>query len=122
MHHARLQHSTGFEIIKAILSFPPSLCLSLPLFLCTPSSHHDSLTMPEARSNFDVSRLLHHDDCDIMDEYNTVVDGALDMRRKLSFVVSQARQLQTELLAKQAEIDHLTTRHQQELSRIQKSA
>ena len=43
-----------------------------------------------------------------MDEYNTVVDGALDMRRKFSFIVSHARQLQTELLAKQAEIDHLT--------------
>ena len=78
--------------------------------------------MPEARSNFDASRLLHDDDCDILDEYNTVLDGALDMRRKISFIVSQARQLQTELLAKQAENDHLTSRHQQELSRLQKSA
>jgi hypothetical protein len=77
--------------------------------------------MPAAHSNFDASRLLHDDDCDIMDEYHAVVDGALDIRRKFALIVSEARQLQTELLAKQAEIDNLTTRHQQELSDHQHS-
>ncbi|KAJ9493385.1 hypothetical protein H2202_011137 [Exophiala xenobiotica] len=44
------------------------------------------------------------------------------MRRKFSLVVSQARQLQTELLVHQTENDHLTTRHRRELSAYQKSA
>jgi hypothetical protein len=65
--------------------------------------------MSAAKSVFDTSQLLHDGDCNIMDEYNTVVVGALDMRRKFASIVSQARRLKTELQAKQAEIDHLTT-------------
>lgn len=78
--------------------------------------------MPEARSTFDASLLLHDGDCDILHEYSTVVDGALDMRRKFALVVSHARQLQAELLAKQAEVDHLTAQHRQKLSEQQSSA
>ncbi|KEF54295.1 uncharacterized protein A1O9_09461 [Exophiala aquamarina CBS 119918] len=78
--------------------------------------------MSAAQSVFDASQLLHDGDCDIMDEYNTVVEGALDMRRKFASIVSQARRLKTELLAKQAEVDHLTTRHEQDLSDLQHSA
>lgn len=65
--------------------------------------------MSAAKSVFDTSQLLHDGDCDIMDEYNTVVVGALDMRRKFASIASQSRRLKTELQAKQAEIDHLTT-------------
>nr|KAK5449223.1 hypothetical protein LTR18_002312 [Exophiala xenobiotica] len=78
--------------------------------------------MPAVQSNFDASRLLHDDDCDIIDEYQAVTDGAFEIRRKFALIVSEARQLQTELLAKQAEIDGLATRHQQELSDHRHSA
>ena len=64
-----------------------------------------------------------------MDEYNTVVDGALDMRRKFSIVVSLARQLEAELQEKEAalrkkeaEIDRLTAFQQNELLNHQRSA
>ena len=78
--------------------------------------------MSKARSNFDARPLLQDDDCDITDEYDNIVEGALDMRRKFSLIVSQARRLKNELLAKQAEIDRLNTQHQQELSHHQRSA
>ena len=78
--------------------------------------------MPAAQSNFDASRLLQNDDCDIMDEYSAITDGALDMRRKFALIMSEGRQLRTELLAKQAKIADLTSRHRQELSDHQRSA
>ena len=78
-------------------------------------------TMSEAQSNPDVRQLLHDDDCNITDEYDNVVEGALDMRRKFSLIVTQARRLRNELLAKQAEIDRLNARRQQELSHHQRS-
>ncbi|KAJ9608562.1 hypothetical protein H2200_007550 [Cladophialophora chaetospira] len=77
--------------------------------------------MPEARSNFDADLLLQDDDCCITDAYDNVVESALDIRRKFALIVDQARQLKSELLAKQAEIDRLNTRHRQELSRYQRS-
>ncbi|KAK5189232.1 hypothetical protein LTR92_010797 [Exophiala xenobiotica] len=67
--------------------------------------------MAEVQTNIDVDQFLNDIDCDIQDEYNSVVDGVFDMRRKFSLVVMQLR-------AKQAEMDHFTTRHQQELSYV----
>ena len=78
--------------------------------------------MSEARSDFDTCPLLHEDDCDVTDEYDNVVESALDMRRKFSLIVAQARRLKNELQAKEAEIDRLSTRHRKELSHLQRGA
>ena len=51
--------------------------------------------MSEARPNFNVRELLQDDDCEIRGEYDNVVEGALDMRRKFSLIVTQARRLRT---------------------------
>ncbi|RVX68986.1 hypothetical protein B0A52_08053 [Exophiala mesophila] len=53
-----------------------------------------------------LDQFLNGDDCDILVEYNSVVDAALDMRRKFSSVLRQARQLKTTLQDKQAELEH----------------
>ncbi|KIW11739.1 hypothetical protein PV08_09011 [Exophiala spinifera] len=53
-----------------------------------------------------LDHFLTDDDCDIGDEYASVVDAALDMRRKFSSVLRQARQLKTTLQAKQADLEH----------------
>lgn len=58
-------------------------------------------------------------DYDIRPEYDVAVEGALGMRRDF---LRQTRQLKGELLAKQAEIDRLTTGHQQKLLRYRKAA
>ncbi len=74
--------------------------------------------MAEAQANLDVDQLLNDTDCDIQDEYNSVVDGVFDMRRKFSLVVMQ---FENKLRAKQAEMDHFTARHQQGLSYVKTS-
>ncbi|KIW09756.1 hypothetical protein PV08_11856 [Exophiala spinifera] len=53
----------------------------------------------------DINHLLNDADFEIQDEYDSVLDGAFDMRRKFSSLLMQARQLKTILLAKQAELD-----------------
>ena len=53
-----------------------------------------------------LDQFLDGDDCDILVEYDSVVDAALDMRRKFSSVLRQARQLKTTLQDKQAELEH----------------
>lgn len=53
-----------------------------------------------------LDHFLTDDDCDIGDEYASVVDAALDMRRKFSSVLKQVRQLKTTLQARQAELEH----------------
>ncbi|KAK5311995.1 hypothetical protein LTR93_011508 [Exophiala xenobiotica] len=58
----------------------------------------------------DINHLLNDDDCDIRAEYDSAVDGAFDMRRKFSSLLTQARQLKTKLLAKQAELDRFVAR------------
>jgi len=52
-----------------------------------------------------LDHFLDDDDCDILVEYDSVVDAALDMRRKFSSVLRQARQLKTTLQDKQAELE-----------------
>ena len=47
-------------------------------YFAHPSLHHHSPSMPAPQSNFDASRLLHHDDCDIIDEYRAVAGSALE--------------------------------------------
>jgi hypothetical protein len=93
----------------------------------------DCRKMPRTRSNINSSRILQNDDYDILNEYNTVLDGALDMRRKFSSVVNQVRQLEVQLQekdaalqeqknaiqAKEAEIHRLVTLRQQDLSNHQ---
>ena len=78
--------------------------------------------MPDARSKLDTHSLLQDDDCSIIDAYDNVVESALDMRRKFTLIVTQARRLQSELLAEQAQTDRLNTRHRRELSHSQRSA
>ena len=59
--------------------------------------------------------------CDITDEYDNIVEGALYVRRKFSLIVNQIRRVKNELLTKQAEVDRLNTRHQKEPSHHQQS-
>ncbi|KAJ9493513.1 hypothetical protein H2202_011015 [Exophiala xenobiotica] len=62
--------------------------------------------MAEMQPTLNLDYFLNDDDCDIQVEYGSVVDAALSMRRKLSSVLRQARQLKTTLQAKQAELEH----------------
>jgi hypothetical protein len=78
--------------------------------------------MSQGGSNFDARPVVQDDDCDITDEYDNIVEGVSDMKRKLVLLATQARKLKSELLAKDAEIIRLNTRHQQELSHHQRSA
>nr|KAK5449231.1 hypothetical protein LTR18_002320 [Exophiala xenobiotica] len=70
--------------------------------------------MGEVQPTLEIDHLLNDDDCDIQIEYDSVVDGALDMRRKFFSVLRQAQQLKTKLLAKQAELDRHITQHERQ--------
>lgn len=52
-----------------------------------------------------INHFLNDDDCDVQIEYGSDVDGAFDVRRRFSSILTQARQLKTILLARQAELD-----------------
>ncbi|KAK7883376.1 hypothetical protein LTR67_011300 [Exophiala xenobiotica] len=70
--------------------------------------------MGDVQPTLEIDHLLNDDDCDIQIEYDSVVDGALDMRRKFFSVLRQAQQLKTKLLAKQAELDRYITQHERQ--------
>nr|KAK5435731.1 hypothetical protein LTR18_009733 [Exophiala xenobiotica] len=76
--------------------------------------------MPRAQSSFEAIQFVDDLDCDISDESRGILDLALNIRRKFGVIVRQAQQWKTELLTKQEEIVDLNTRHQQELSRLQR--
>jgi rubrerythrin len=71
--------------------------------------------MPAPQPNLDASRLLLDDDCDIMDEYRAIKESSSEIRRKFALIVSEARQLRSQLLVEQAKNNDLATRHQQDL-------
>ena len=49
--------------------------------------------MSEVRFNLEPRPLLQDDDCDITEEYDNIVESALDIRRQFSLLVTQARRL-----------------------------
>ena len=73
--------------------------------------------MTEAQTNMDLDQFLNDSDCDIQDDYSSVVDSAYIMRKKFSSILRQARQLKTKLLEERA----LTARHQRQSSHFVKT-
>ncbi|KAL6240274.1 hypothetical protein RBB50_012821 [Rhinocladiella similis] len=53
-----------------------------------------------------IDHFLNLADGEIQVQHDSVLDGAFNMKRKFSSLLTQARQLKTILLAKQAELDH----------------
>ena len=78
--------------------------------------------MPETRSTFDATQYLDDTDCDIVNEYNSVIDALGAARDKYSKLMTRALKMKSALVAKQAELDQITRRHQRELAYSKDSA
>ena len=72
--------------------------------------------MPATRASIDISQLLTGTDCDVANEYNSMLDAANDLERKHRSIMEQAQKLKSIVQAKQAEIEQTTARHQAKLA------